>query len=132
MHEKEMQNHISDYYKKQGFNVFKEIPFLEKRIDLLCVNKDQILSIELKIKDWKRVLWQAYINQLFTTKSYVCIWHKTLNCIDKNEFAKFGIGIISMDEKSNFITILEAKKSKYMYSELLEKLKEKLGIKREN
>jgi len=132
MFEEEMQNHLSEYLKKEGFEVYSEIRFLEKKIDLIYIKRKQLISIELKVQNWKRALWQAYVNQLFTSKSYVCLWSEVIKNIDKREFEKFGIGVLSIDENSEIKLILDAKTSQYMHLDLLNKLVGKLNDLREN
>ncbi len=77
----------------------REVAFGRKRVDLVGVNsRGALIAVEFKVRDWRRVLWQAAVNQLFSDFSYVAVWHTVLRFIDREHLRKKGIGLISINE----------------------------------
>ena len=85
-----------------GYMAFEEVPFGQKRIDLLMVHRNypKFVTVELKIKDWKRALQQAIINQFMGHLSYVALWHAFVSRVDRATFEKHGIGLLRVDLES--------------------------------
>ncbi len=78
----------------------QEVAFGRKRVDLVGLSsRGDLVAVEFKVRDWRRVLWQAAINQLFADFSYVAVWHKTLKFIDRLQLKQDGIGLISISER---------------------------------
>ena len=45
--------------------VAREVAFGRKRVDLVGLTaRGDLVAVEFKVRDWKRVVWQASINQL--------------------------------------------------------------------
>lgn len=62
---------------------------------------DTIISIEAKIRDWQRALYQAVRYKRFSNMSYVLLDSKHINPAKKNirTFMEKNIGLMSMDNK---------------------------------
>lgn len=76
-----------------------EVAFDRKRVDLVALtSRGEIVAIEFKVKDWRRVIWQASINQLFADFSYVAVWHTAIKFMDILGLSQQGIGIIKVGE----------------------------------
>jgi hypothetical protein len=57
-----------------------EVPFLSRCIDMVLITKEtQIITIEFKIKNWRKALEQAKNHKLGADKSYICLPEKTLS-----------------------------------------------------
>ncbi len=79
--------------------VAHEVSFGRKRVDLVGVTAaGDVVAVEFKVRDWKRVLWQAAINQLFADFSYVAVWHGALKYLDLVLLKQKGIGVIVIGE----------------------------------
>ena len=81
-----------------------------KRIDLVVLENQELISIEVKISNWKKVLQQAYSNLYVSDYSYVALWHKTIPNVNTDIFKTLGIGILQVNGSCQ--EILKAKKSK--------------------
>jgi len=68
----------------------------------------EIISIEAKLKDWRRALNQAFANIGYSSESYVLFPEKYLTSHMLEEYNKTDIGIIAY--KSNFDVVKAAKK----------------------
>lgn len=77
----------------------REVRFGRKRVDLVGLTcGDEIVAVEFKVRDWKRVIWQALINQLFADFSYIAVWHTAMNTPDLLYLRQRGIGVVSVNE----------------------------------
>ncbi len=57
-----------------------------------------IIAIEAKIRDWKRALHQAWLNQWFCSESYILIPHMPKGTQLTDSAKKTGIGIYVMSD----------------------------------
>jgi hypothetical protein len=88
--------------------VVSEVPFGEKKIDLVFVSPNiikfppappeeiDVVSVELKWKDWRRALKQASVNQLCSDRAYVAMPEANFPK-DLSPFLKFGVGLIAVN-----------------------------------
>lgn len=118
--EQEMTPIIRDHFVSPNYVRFEEFNILGKRIDILFVRDDhrQIISIELKVRNWRTGLHQCIQNKLFSNKSYLAIWHEFLDRIPMASFDKEGIGVISVFS-GRVEVVLEAKKRDIPVKEIL-------------
>ena len=119
MKEKDLYGRIKNsgpFAKKQ---FYYEIPIGDwvasrKRIDLVTIKKKELVSIEVKISNWRKALQQAYANLYVFDYSYVALWHQTIHNVDKTIFEKLGIGILEVNISCE--EILKAEKSNRVIS----------------
>lgn len=96
-------NHARD------FIILQEVEGLVGRPDILLKSKKnkKIITIELKLKNWKRALAQAYKYKSFSDISYVCMDEGNVDSVLKHldMFEKYNIGLItiSKNKKVNII-----------------------------
>ncbi|MHA1383789.1 MAG: hypothetical protein ACTSR3_08560 [Candidatus Helarchaeota archaeon] len=96
-----------------NYKIYKEIPFFERKIDIIGYRKKEIIAIELKIRDWKSSLWQLLAAQLCANKVYLAIWYKFSKFINFEKLQKYGFGLIEI-KKGKAKIILEAQESKIL------------------
>lgn len=118
--EKEIYPQIESYLENEGFDYFREVQFLNRHIDLVCVNGEKIIAIEVKIKDWKRALQQALTCRLCVHEVYVAMWHEFAHRVPVELFGEYGIGLMSVDGTVNMVK--KAGKSSIIHSSMLTKL----------
>ena len=80
-----------------------------KTIDLVglpinVTNDADLISIEVKISDWRKVLKQALDNLFYVDLSYVALPERRVPSIDLTMFRSEGVGLISVDEVAREIT----------------------------
>jgi hypothetical protein len=100
--ERELLKPVLRLFPKGIYRRFVEVPLGRKRIDVLCVPKQQLLphvSVELKVKEWRRALWQAIVNLQMAQESYVAIWHRYEDRVLKHRqlMDQYGVGLIVVD-----------------------------------
>jgi hypothetical protein len=60
----------------------------------------EIITIEVKISDWKGAVNQANRNRIFAHRSYVAMPHNVAKRVEKEEsFMASGVGLISVDDE---------------------------------
>lgn len=91
------------------FRCITEAPLGRKRIDLLFIASDQssAISVELKVADWKKALWQAVVNFQIANESYIAMWHLYVHRAEAHldTLRSYGIGLISVDSSSARIVL---------------------------
>jgi len=91
---------------------YKILKDLEDKKYIKCVHKNyyfkvngwlpiakEVVAIEAKIKDWKRGVYQANRYKAFADKVYLAIPKETEHLVDKSILAKYGVGLIVLDNK---------------------------------
>lgn len=69
-----------------------------RRIDMVTITDNSLISIEVKIHDWHSVLRQASFNLYAADYSYAAIWHKTIPRVNMNLFSNRGIGVLEVSD----------------------------------
>lgn len=92
-------------FPKDEFFQLHEVPLGRKSIDIVCLQRSRPFSvaIELKIKDWRKALWQASVNQQVADESYVAIWHTFVHRAERHcdLLRSYGVGLISVSESAS-------------------------------
>lgn len=99
---------VLDCYNKLRTNsnirtVILEVPYLSRCIDMVMVDTDYtIITIEFKLKNWKKALEQARDHSLGSDKPYICIPRpKRISKELILESKEKGIGILFYDSESS-------------------------------
>ena len=58
------------------------------------------IAIEVKIKDWRQGLYQAWRYNSFAEKSYLAIYKPYAKNVDVSQFVEYNVGLIVFDEES--------------------------------
>jgi predicted transcriptional regulator len=72
-----------------------------KKSDIFCIKA--IVSIEAKIHDWRRALYQAINNSYYASESYTLFPEGTITENMMKEYSSSDIGVISFNETSRII-----------------------------
>lgn len=102
--ELELFKPVCDYFKKQGFKVKGEIKIGFCRADLVAFKNDEVIAVELKLKDWKKAIVQAKNYQLGSDFVYIAVpLLRSYNILRKAEhiFKKEGMGLLVVNEKDS-------------------------------
>jgi len=116
----------------------EQVPLGRKKIDLVCLDRRAAIgtSVELKVADWRRAVWQAAINFQVTEFSYIALWHEFVHrAVSEIELLKhYGVGLIGVDRSRAEILLRSARKAhtvgrdrkRQWYEQLLEQAQEVL------
>jgi len=90
--------------KVKDFLVLEETEGMIGRPDVLLKSKRdrKIITIEVKLKNWKRALQQAYKYRSFSDIAFICMDEKNINPALANidMFKRSNIGLISINAKN--------------------------------
>ena len=97
-----LKNKSVSINQARDFVIMQEVEGLVGRPDILLKSKKskKIITIELKLKNWKRALAQAYKYKSFSDISYVCMDESNINSVLKHVdmFKKYNIGLITISK----------------------------------
>lgn len=81
-----------------SYSQFEQVRLGRKTIDLVFIRHYAPLSVsvELKVANWKKALWQAAVNYQVCDESYIAIWHTFAHRAMNNAelLAAYGVGLI--------------------------------------
>jgi hypothetical protein len=98
--EEELRKPVRDYFEKKEYEVFDEIALFARNIDVIAKRRNEIVSIELKLRDWKKAINQACLDQRVSNYSFVALPEPVLDRIDRRIYVvsfEQGIGLLSVD-----------------------------------
>lgn len=75
------------------------------RTDVALYVHGELLAIEVKRLDWRRAIYQAYLNRLCFDRSYIALWQTRVNDVVVREAAEWGIGVLAVSERHLEIAI---------------------------
>ena len=125
--EKDLVVPLEKYFTKKGFKTELEVPIYRNRIDMVAYDESILISIELKIKKWKRALKQASYYQLGSDFTFVAmpLYESYKAYWNKFRFEKKGVGILAVNPKDGTIReLLKAKESSCKVNFIEEKMRE--------
>jgi len=107
---------VEELFPATRFFVKREVPFGLKRIDLVFkerTNGRNMIAVELKVRNWKRAIWQAVQNCQIAAYSYVALPTSAVSPVDISMLGVLGLGLIVTDERKAKI-VFPAKRSQYI------------------
>jgi hypothetical protein len=98
MQESVLVESISEYLGDQSFRVVKELPFLQRHIDIVGYRPSEnvLIAVEAKIKNWQVALRQALTCLLFADEVYIAMPAEYIHRVDQSELGRFGIGLLEI------------------------------------
>jgi hypothetical protein len=131
--EKEMSRLFESFMKTNHGNAYvKEFRGLFGIPDFVYFDKSNdnisIISFELKLKNWKQALMQAFRYRSFSELSYVVLPTKSLKVAEKNIelFIRYNIGLATFDKNDKLEIFYKPKQteplSEFLYSKVIKEL----------
>ncbi len=74
--------------------------------------------MELKLRKWKKAVWQAASNRQIATYSYVAVPSGSAGAVDRRLLVSLGLGLIVADPTDEARIVLRAKRSQYVNSRI--------------
>jgi hypothetical protein len=119
----ELINPVENFLKKKGYSVKREVRIGYCRADIVGFKNNIVLSVELKLNNWRKAIIQAKNYQLGSDFVYIGLpLQKIHNVLRKAELilTREGIGLLSINEKTCKVNIvLKAKKSRRMIGRII-------------
>ncbi len=105
-----MTDPVARYFARKGYRwQATELQFYEYNIDIygFSQSSDLTISIELKIKNWRRAFEQALIYQLCSDFVFVALPRETVHRVDQDLLQAEGIGLLAVGSSNRCQMILE-------------------------
>ena len=120
-YELDYQIFLAKKLKKKHNQVYMEVPFKHKKIDIVFFDKNKISTIELKRNKNLSVIDQACKNLLFSDYSFIAFPSKIIDEYLINYVRKYPLGLIEIDEKSYNVKLHCPEINKYLIQKYQEK-----------
>jgi hypothetical protein len=133
MKEAVLHEKVFSYYKKKDKNIFSEVPFMSRIIDLVILEDEEITSYELKIKKWKHAIEQMKEHRIASSYCYLCMPKHSVSqkllekIVDELTFYGFGFALWN-DSTGEIENVLKARKSEFLFKPGVDRLKENIRI----
>jgi hypothetical protein len=117
--EEQLRKPVHGYFEKKQYQVFDEVPLFVRKIDVVAKRQNELVSIELKLHDWKRAISQACLNLRVSNFSYVALPEPVWDRIDTRIYSaaiEHGIGLLSVDGVTR--QVMRPKRSQKIQPEL--------------
>jgi len=100
---------VSDYFISQGYTIRREVRIGYCRADLIACKQNEVIAVELKLRDRKKAIVQALNYQIGADYVYLAFpLQHSLTVLRKAEhqLKKQGIGLLVVNEKTVEVTEL--------------------------
>lgn len=97
---------VSGYLYDMSFRTVTELPFLQRRIDIVGYKstQDTLVAVEAKVKNWQTAVRQAITCLLFADEVYIAMPAEYVHRVNILEIAKFGIGLMEVNSVVKIIS----------------------------
>lgn len=98
--ERELAEPVGSYLVAQGFDVWYEVYFNGRIADVIALRGDEVVAVELKLRDYRTAHRQAMAYQVGCHRSYVGLPLETALLAlrkDRTAFETSGTGILAVD-----------------------------------
>ncbi len=126
--EKRLADVLICYIRKSN-PVKREYRHYEKYIDLigLIIDRNELMSVEIKVKNWQKAFKQAVVNLAVAEKSYMAMYSEYIHRVDIDQLREHGIGLISVGSAWGEVQFVEPAKTSQLVNTITNKrIKEKL------
>ena len=106
LHEGDLRKPVHSFFKRKNYQLHDEIRLFSRPIDVVAKKKSKIITIELKIRDWRRAIEQASLDLRVSNYSYVALPEAVIGRLDRRMYYEAyinGIGLISVDGNAKII-----------------------------
>ncbi len=131
--ERDVEILVKDYFeKKLNFSCISQLVINGKIPDIIGYNNknDTLISIEVKLSDWKKGFYQAFVYKIFVDYSFICMPSPCFSKIKskvKNDIDKMGIGFLEISNSNNLIQIKKMPKKNNLNPNRRNELKSKFS-----
>lgn len=95
----------------------REAPLLGRAVDLVFIRGTIVITVEFKLRDWRKGIKQARDHQIASDYSYLCMPRREITEALRGELEKYGIGLYFFEERDAwpFYKVIPAKRPKYKW-----------------
>ncbi|MEA3198694.1 MAG: repair protein MmcB-like [Thermoplasmata archaeon] len=98
--ERELAAPVARHLRSQGYSTFLEVPFNGRIADVLGIQGEEVVAVELKLRDYKTAHRQALAYAVGCHRTYVGVPLPTaLDCLRRHRFAfeQSGTGLLAVN-----------------------------------
>jgi hypothetical protein len=98
--EAELAAPVARHFVEAGYEAFLEVYFNGRIADVIAVKDEEVVAVELKLRDWRQAHRQAMAYQVGCHRSYVGVPLKTaLDALrrDRHAFVASGTGLLAIE-----------------------------------
>lgn len=110
--EQDIVNKFIDNLKNKNIDFKTEIPYEGTRVDLGYWNKKYLYGVEFKLKNFRKVLYQARRIQNLFNFVYICMPDNVLNKEKINICVENNIGLLAFNSRLNKFSTLNKPKQR--------------------
>jgi len=97
--EEDLREPIRTFFRGKGYEVFDEVKLFARGIDVVAKQGNIIISVELKLRDWRRAVAQACLDLRVSDYAFVAMPRKAIENNDelRRECVRLGAGLLAVD-----------------------------------
>ena len=98
--EEELRKPVHEYFENKNYCTFDEVKLFTRNIDIVAKKLSQVITIELKLRDWKKAISQACLNLRVSNYAYIALPEPFWDRVDRRIYSsalELGIGLLSVD-----------------------------------
>ena len=95
-----MAEPVAAHFRAQGYDAFFEVHFNGRIADVIAVKGDEVLAVELKLRDHRTALRQALAYQVGCHRSFLGLPLPTaLDCLrkERHQLQAAGLGLLAVN-----------------------------------
>lgn len=100
--------------RRRGLLVCEQVPVLGRSADLAFIRGGAVVTVEFKLRDWRRALAQARDHLLAADYAWVCMPRRSVTPAMRDAFKREGVGLTFYQETGAwpFEPVIEATRSR--------------------
>jgi hypothetical protein len=75
------------------YHIFEEVGLINRSIDMVLFDQKSLITIEFKIRDWRKAVTQIQGHLIAADYAYLCMPHKKISKQLEDLLTKHGIGL---------------------------------------
>jgi predicted RecB family endonuclease len=89
---------LSTLLREAGLTIRRQVRLGAKQVDVVAEGASGLWAIEVKLRDWRRGMGQAYLNAAYVDRSYLAMPANVRRRLDEDALAELGVGLIEFSE----------------------------------
>jgi hypothetical protein len=97
--EEDLREPVRAFFRGQGYAVFDEAKLFARGIDVVAKQGGVVVSVELKLRNWRRAVAQTYLDLRVSDYAFVAMPRNAIENNDelRRECARLGVGLLTVD-----------------------------------
>ncbi len=106
--ERDLAPPVATHFLDLGYDVAAEVEIAGRWADLVAAGSEDVVAVELKLRDWRGAVRQAMAYQLAADRAFVALplWRAQEAFRSRHAFEREGIGLLAVDPGGGVRTVL--------------------------